>query len=59
LKEVYVYPDGEQYDIRPDWKSDDYEIRMTDLCEKCDTEYEIHYGQPFASCECHTTEWRW
>lgn len=57
LKTVYVYPDGEQYDEPPSWKSDDYEVRETALCETCDTELEIHYGEPFASCECGTGEW--
>jgi hypothetical protein len=27
LKDVCVYPDGEQYDAPPTWKSDDYEKR--------------------------------
>lgn len=57
MKTVYVYPDGEQYDEPPSWKSDDYEVRQTDLCTSCDTELEPHYGEPFASCECGTSEW--
>lgn len=57
LKKVYVYPDDENYESPPSWKSDDYEVRQTDLCTRCDTEYHIHYGEPFASCECWTSEW--
>ena len=57
LTEVYVYPDGEQYDTPPTWKSDDYQKRETMLCEKCDNELQVHYGEPYASCECGTTEW--
>lgn len=54
---VYVYPDGEQYTERPEWKSDDYEIRETSLCEICDSEIQVHYMEPLASCDCCTQEW--
>jgi hypothetical protein len=57
LKVVYVYPDGEQYEEPPLYKSDDYEVRRTALCTTCDSEFEIHYAESFASCECGTTEW--
>lgn len=57
MKTVYVYPDDENYDQPPSWKSDDYEVRQTDLCEKCDTELHIHYAEPFSSCDCGTQEW--
>lgn len=57
MKTVYVYPDDENYDEPQAWKGDDYETRQTDLCKLCNTEYHIHYGEPFASCECWTSEW--
>ena len=68
LKAVYVYPDEEQYDFPPAWKSDDYgtrgadirrdyEIRKTDVCGDCDEELKIHYGEPLASCRCGVQEW--
>ena len=57
FKDVYVYSDGEIYDTPQSWKSDDYEIRETMLCEDCDTEVEPWYGIPFASCKCHAMEW--
>lgn len=57
LIDVYVYPDGENYSEPPSWKSDDFERRKTTLCETCDTELDAHYGEPFASCRCGTTEW--
>ena len=54
---VYVYPDGEQYEEPPSWKSDDYETRETALCATCDEELQIEGGKPFASCPCGTQEW--
>lgn len=57
MVEVYVYPDGEQYEQPPSWKSDDYEVRKTELCVKCDNILTIHYSEPHASCECGTREW--
>lgn len=54
---VCVYPDDEQYTEQPRWKSDDYELRVTAFCEKCDSELEIHYQEPLASCVCGTQEW--
>lgn len=59
-KETYsvcVYPDGEQYEEAPSWKSDDYEVRQTTHCNTCDAELTVHYAEPFASCSCGTTEW--
>ena len=41
---VYVYPDGEQYDTPPEWKSDDYEVRQTTLCNTCEEEGNISLG---------------
>jgi len=57
LETVYVYPDGENYTLPPQWKSDDFEERFTTLCEVCDTVLHVHYKEPFASCGCGTTEW--
>lgn len=57
MSKVYVYPDGSTYDAPPSYMSDDYEVRETDLCEQCDEELTIHYGEPFASCKCGTQEW--
>jgi hypothetical protein len=55
--EVCVYPDGVQYDEPQRCRSDDYEKRKTAHCEDCGTNLDVHYGEPFASCECGTTEW--
>ena len=52
LIEVFVYPDGEQYHEPPVWKSDDYEIRHTTLCDECEEEYQIVWGEPEAECGC-------
>ena len=57
LSTVYVFPDGEVYHAAPEWKSDDYEVRKTALCETCDEELTPAYGEPFASCACGTQEW--
>jgi hypothetical protein len=27
------------------------------FCPDCETHYEHHLDEPFASCACHTTEW--
>ena len=54
---VYVYPDGEQYEYPPEWKSDDFVVRMTELCEKCDEILELDYSEPLAHCRCGTQEW--
>ena len=54
---VFVYPDEEQYEAAPEWKSDDYEVRATELCAECDEELKIHYGEPLASCRCGVQEW--
>ena len=39
------------------WTSDDYTVRETAYCEDCDSVLHVHYGEPFASCDCGTTEW--
>jgi hypothetical protein len=57
LKIVYVYSDGEQHKTRPIYKSHAYEIRRTCLCTQCGTDFVVHYAEPFASCDCGTTEW--
>lgn len=57
MAKVYVYPDGEQYDEPPTWKSDDYEVREGGYCETCDEELTIHYAEPFASCRCGKRPW--
>ena len=54
---VYVYPDGENYEEPPSWKSDDYFIRQTSICTVCDTVLDLEYEGPFGSCKCGTTEW--
>ena len=41
---VCVYPDGEQYDTPPEWKSDDYEVRKTTVCNTCEEERNISHG---------------
>lgn len=57
LINICVYPDGTQSEKPLDFMSDDYERRQTAYCEVCDNELTVHYGEPFASCECGTTEW--
>ncbi len=57
---VRVWPDGTQQDIVETpftHKSDDYEVRQTMLCQTCDQELQVEYGEPFASCDCGTQEW--
>ena len=54
---VYVYPTGDNHEEPVSYMSDDYEIRFTELCEKCDELLYIHYAEPFASCACGTQEW--
>ena len=54
---VYVYPDGEQYDTPPDWKSDDYEVRQTTVCNTCEEEIYLVYGEPLGCCGCGVQEW--
>jgi len=54
---VYVYPDGEQYDTPPEWKSDDFEVRKTTLCINCDEEISLVYGEPLGCCACGVQEW--
>jgi hypothetical protein len=57
LEVVYVYCTGNQYSEMPSFMSDDCEVRKTGFCPSCDSELQIHYGEPFASCECGTQEW--
>ena len=59
LIDVCVYPDGEQYEEAPSWKSDDYEQRKTILCVTCDEVLEIVYLEPFANCKCGQQEWHY
>lgn len=54
---VYVYPDGENYDGPPDWKSDDFIIRKSTNCNVCGYTLYLSYDEPFATCECGTQEW--
>ena len=59
---VRVYPTGDNHLIEdwPNpciWMSDDYTVRETAYCEDCDSVLHVHYGEPFASCDCGTTEW--
>lgn len=54
---VYVFPDGEVYQELPTWKSDDYEIRLSTHCDKCDETITPYYMKPFASCDCGTQDW--
>lgn len=56
---VKVWSDGQQSVDEPteEGRSDDFEIRKTTYCDKCQEEYHIHYKEPFASCGCGTTEW--
>jgi len=57
LTEVFVYPDDENYESPPEWKSDDYEERYTMLCSVCKEDLHVYYAEPFASCMCGTMEW--
>jgi len=57
LEPVYVYPDDEVYNHPPEWKSDDYQVRLAGQCLTCEEQITPHYGEPFASCECGTAEW--
>lgn len=54
---VYVYPNGEVYEEMPSNTSDDFEVRYAGHCDKCDSRVTPHYGEPLASCNCHTGEW--
>lgn len=57
LDDVCVYPDGNNTSEPLKMCGDDYERRKTTQCMDCDSTLEIHYAEPFASCECGTTEW--
>ena len=54
---VYVYPNGGNYNEPSVYMSDDYETRLTELCEQCDEELYIYYGEAIAECSCGTREW--
>lgn len=57
---IHLYPDGDWYpqdEGTPSYKSDDYETRLAAHCPDCDDDLIPHYGKPFASCRCKTTEW--
>jgi hypothetical protein len=56
LEKVYVFPDGEVYEIPPTWKSDDYEIRYVKYCEKCDSTVVPFHGEPLGACACGIVE---
>ena len=57
LETVYVYCTGDQYSEMPSFMSDDCERRQTGYCDVCEQELQLHYGEPFASCDCGTMEW--
>lgn len=38
-------------------KSDDFKVRLSDVCSHCHQVYELDYEGPFAHCQCGTTEW--
>lgn len=58
MMKVFVYPDDENYlEEAPAWKSDDYEVRMTDVCSVCDEVLHVWYKEPLASCKCCQQEW--
>jgi len=35
----------------------EYVIRKSAYCPDCKTIYQVEYDEPFAHCECGTTEW--
>ena len=53
---VYVYPDDEQYEEPPEWKSDDYEVRWLEVCKTCGETPEVEYNSDFMSCDCGAWE---
>jgi hypothetical protein len=57
---VRVWPDNTQQQIEEEsysYMSDDYEIRVSSICDSCSEVLQIHYNEPFASCSCKTQEW--
>lgn len=57
---IRIWPDGDsQLTDEPayEWKSDDFIIRETALCENCNHVLIPEYNEPFASCLCGTQEW--
>lgn len=56
---VAVFPNGDVYELDqiPEYMSDDYIIRETEICDTCGCMLEPHYNEPFASCACYTSEW--
>lgn len=60
---VRVWPDGYNQVINddnpypPSDKSDDFIIRETDLCPKCDQIVLLDYDEPFGYCDCGSSEW--
>lgn len=55
---VHIWPDGTTClpEDLPN-KSNDYEVRQTDHCERCGQLISPHYKEPFASCAYGTQEW--
>ena len=58
---VYLFPDGEQYEFLPEFKSDDYREVEVPICRTCgEVPYleEVHFNllgiTHNASCECGT-----
>lgn len=49
---VCIYPDGEQYEEPPHWKSDDYEVREVEVCITCEEPIEMEYQTPTPTCKC-------
>jgi hypothetical protein len=59
---IYIWADG-TYCLKEDLEefiafiSDDYVTRKTCACCQCGQLYIPEYDEPFASCECGTSEW--
>ena len=61
---IRVWPDGDTQVIDDhenkepySWKSDDFQVRETEVCIRCDEMIIPEYGTPFAGCKCGTMEW--
>jgi hypothetical protein len=58
---IAVWPDNTQAELeyisQYSHMSDDYVVRLTEYCEKCDQLLELDYDQPIASCSCGSQEW--
>ena len=57
-----IWPNGQHQmivgdDKIPEGLGDDYVIRETAYCEDCGRYIVPEHGEPFASCNCGTTEW--